>query len=220
MPAGENFQVGLLYDGNPYYTYVNIGAGTERIAEFPAVPGRTAQVWIALEQNGRWSLPFEDRRMPARSVEIPEAEPVTRSAFTTEAWLAAVPARETVGDTDRLPPAEFSRALLEDGGQRLYLQVVNSYQVPETIEENLLITLTTPEGWCFWSAAGFIWGPEYQDSDVWHAEVTDLFGRCFEHAGGFAPGTYTLSYYIHGDLGQRVILTLPGDTLNEGMDSL
>ena len=129
---------------------------------------------------------------------IPAAEPSTRFNYQQECYPA-------VGEADIPDEIELARSdwNLDDylAGKRLYLQVIGSYDVEEFVQEFLTFILYAPDGQVyFYNVAYFNYEPEIAAHDAWHADLTELFESCLTDSGSAPSGTYTIAYYIKGEL--------------------
>lgn len=206
-PAGaESFTV-YLQDVETFYYYYYQVTGDQRSIELPMVPGRTYAYWIRRGgHKGSDGLTQEN----AKEFAIPEGSLYTGRSFTSECYLAAYPADQTPDLTEEMPPlTPITAEALADEGQRLYLQVINTYAVEEEIETSMICSLHTPDGQVFYNINGYIFMPEYQEHDAWSVDVTELFEDFLTYGpGSFAPGEYELRYTIGADWGGVFAFTL------------
>lgn len=183
---------------NTYISYVT-GNSEKTSMSIIVVPGREYRFWVRHshgEADG--SARPEDKAM---GFTVPELGTLTEYGFTEESYLAWSRVDETPDATAELPKLEFISAdSLRNPDIRLYLQVINSYVVDEEIERDMVYVLHTPEDYMFFLGAGYIFGPEYMERDVWNADITEMFDDylTYNGTGVFAPGEYTVSYVIGG----------------------
>ena len=184
---------------NTYVSYIT-GNSEKTSMSILVVPGREYRFWVRHSHgtgNDDVSRPAER----AMTFAVPELGDLTDYGFAEESYLSWARVDETVDPTAELPKLEFISAYsLTNPEIRLYLQVINSYTVTEEIERDMVYVLHTPEDYTFFQGAGYIFGPSYQDRDVWNADITGLFDNYLSYngTGVFAPGTYTVSYVIGG----------------------
>lgn len=194
---------------NPYFSYI-FGDSEKTSMNVILVPGRDYRFWLR-HTHGEAEVTArpEDKAMPFT---VPELGTLTEYDFTEESYLGWSRADETPAADAELPKLEPVTAdALRDPDIRLYLQVINSYTVTEEIERDMVYVLRTPEDYTFFLVAGYIFGPEYMDRDVWNADVTSLFADYLSYngTGSFAPGEYTVSYVIGGQWAGGFSFTLP-----------
>ncbi len=207
--------------GNTFYTTRKIEKLADPTLYFPAVPGRSASLYIAW---GTGAMPEEGKilesigdSLPDMFYEFGEATAMDRYNYHQDCWLAATDGdAAAVGDTDLLPKAEISRSLLYDTSKTIWLQVSCSYEVEEDKQETLLVCLFDPDGQCLVSMASFLYGVDFMREDIWHADMTAAFRDLRELSGGALPGgTYTLAYYIGDSLAGSYSFELPSLTVDD-----
>ena len=188
--------------GNSFFTRSTPWEGDEKdspVRKFIGVPGRSYDIWA---ENARGEI-------AETSFAVPDAEKLDRYSYTDEdVFVTAVPEGTEVTGTERLPEHELTEEVLFGGGWAIYLQVTSHYAVEEEVRESLLIVLTTPDGMCIAEYAGFIYGPDFMDNDVWNGEITELFRSYAQYGAGISSGTYLVSYYIGGDLAGAASFTI------------
>lgn len=121
----------------------------------------------------------------------------TAYGFTQTCYLASAPAGE---ETDAiLPQAAVTRDMILDDQTSMYLQVICSYDVEETLQDALSLSLTGPDGQFFYDELGFTFAPEYEAEDAFAMPLDSLFESYIRFAGGTLPsGSYTVRYAIGG----------------------
>lgn len=205
------FEVFFADMANPYYSYVQVD-GSERQAELPAVPGREYMVWV---QHAHGEAVTDGYRPDELAVQVrtEDAAPMELYSYAdTTFYLGAVPAEQAENVEGLVPPLEAITAeALSDPTTALCLQAVSTYEIDQTTEAALLVTLFTPEGFVFMEDAGFIYEPSLAKEDIWHVDVTELFGdySLYNGTGSLASGEYTLAYYLDGCLANSLQWTLP-----------
>ncbi len=190
---------------NPYYSCF---IEEETSVTIRVTPGRSYQVWVQhahgnITQNVM--LP-EDAAVLAT---IPAAEPFDRNDFKDSSiYLAAVPLAEEEGYVNmHIPPMEvISAETLGDTESAIFMQVVSSYAVEEMQLCDLYLVLNTPEGYAIGYAAEFVFEPSLQERDEWNAEIYSMLDDylAYNDTGEFAPGAYTLCYYLDGALANQL----------------
>ena len=185
---------------NTYTSYLTTSAGATSVS-IVVVPGREYRVWLRHDQSAdsREVSKPEDRAM---SFAVPEIGTLTDYGFTSECYLAWALVGGAPEATEELPKLEFISAdSLRNPDIGLYMQVINTYEVEEEIERDMIYVLHTPEDYTFFTGAGYIFMPEYQEHDAWNADITGMFEDylVFNGTGNFAPGEYTVSYVIGGE---------------------
>jgi hypothetical protein len=80
--------------------------------------------------------------------------------------------------------------------------------VTEELYADLVCVLYAPDGSCYSTLSGFVFAPEYMPEDTWHMDVTELFDECSQSAGELS-GTYSLAYYLDGQLASEITFDIP-----------
>lgn len=205
------FEVFFADMANPYYSYVQVDE-SERQAELPAVPGREYMVWV---QHAHGEAAIDTYRPDEFAVQVrtEDAQPMELYSYAdTTFYLGALPAEQAEDVDGLVPPLEAMTAeALSDPTTALCLQAVSTYEIDQTTEAALLVTLFTPEGFVFMEDAGFIYEPSLAKEDIWHVDVTELFSdySLYNGTGSLTSGEYTLAYYLDGCLANSLQWTLP-----------
>jgi len=188
---------------NPFYSYMDHLEGTGTVV--PVMPGRSYEVWMQhAHQQIDHSIPCPEEAVV--TVEIAPAEPFVLYDYQdAEIYLSSAPMKgvENYYNT-YLPPVETIDAqILSDPETAIFLQVSSSYTVEKNEEAILLVTLTTPEGYVLDYLGGFTFDVSLQEKDNWNVEISTLLDDYLDlsNTGEFAPGEYTVSYYLDGALG-------------------
>ncbi|MGN0972088.1 MAG: hypothetical protein ACI4OY_09035, partial [Aristaeellaceae bacterium] len=212
LDAPEQAEDGVLYliwqdTGNDFVSYAEV-AWAEGYASFPCVPGRSYRVWLQQSVTGEVELATLSAR-DAVLAETPSAEPYADYGFHDDVmYLTCVPESQAYGETEQIPPlGDFTASGLTAEGLCCYLQAVSVYEVAEEQLSTMVIAMQAPDGSVYAELAGFIFMPELNGSDTWHADVTDLVRDCITYSGGL-PGEYTLAYYLDGQLASSFSFTL------------
>lgn len=205
----EGSAVYLLWQdtGNDYVSYGTVD-WEEGYATFACVPGRSYWVWLQQSLTGEVN-PAALSPLTATLAEAAQTEPFTGYGFHDEImYLTSVPADQEYGDTEQIPPlGDFTAAGLAAEGFCCYLQAVDVYEVAEEQTTTLVIALQAPDGSVYTELAGYIFMPEMNGSDTWHADITELVRDCMSYSGGLS-GEYTLAYYLDGQLAASFTFTL------------
>ena len=205
----EGSAVYLLWQdtGNDYVSYGTVD-WEEGYATFACVPGRSYWVWLQQSLTGEVN-PASLSPLTATLAEAAQTEPFTGYGFHNEImYLTSVPADQEYGDTEQIPPlGDFTTAGLAAEGFCCYLQAVDVYEVAEEQTTTLVIALQAPDGSVYTELAGYIFMPEMNGSDTWHADITELVRDCMSYSGGLS-GEYPLAYYLDGQLAASFIFTL------------
>ena len=193
--------------GNDYVSYGTVD-WAEGYAIIACVPGRSYGVWMAASDG---DAPTGDMLRWDRAVMVraEETQPFTDYGFHDEImYLTSVPEDQEYGDTEQIPPlGDFTVAGLAAEGLCCYLQAVDAYEVTETQTATLIIALQAPDGSVYTELAGYIFMPDLNGNDTWHADITELVRECIGYCGSL-PGEYTLSYYLDGQLAASFTFTL------------
>ncbi|MGN1019988.1 MAG: hypothetical protein ACI4O7_06415 [Aristaeellaceae bacterium] len=205
----EGSAVYLLWQdtGNDYLSFGEVN-WADGYATMACVPGHAYGVWLAASDEG---VPDSDlmRWDCAVTVRAEATQPFTDYGFRNEGmYLTIVPDGQEYTDTEQIPPlGEFTLEGLMAEDSRCYLQTVDVYDVAEKQTATLVIALQTPEGSVYTELAGYIFMPEANGCDVWHADITDLVWKCMDYSGG-QPGEYILSFYLDGQEAAAFAFTL------------
>lgn len=210
LPADSVFKLFFAIEGNPYYSCMELDSNARTVA-LPAVPGHNLQFWLLhTAYKDQAALPDEQF---IHSVYIPDERNFTLYGYKDSVfYLGTAPSDKPLDETAaaaRLDPITVQT--LSDPANTLYLQAASWYPALDIRREaNLLFVLTTPEDYVFFQEAMFIFDPSLVLKDVWHADITSLFADylSLNDTGAFAPGTYTLSYYLDGALANQLAFTL------------
>lgn len=194
---------------NPYYSYF---MEEETSVEILMVPGHNYQVWV---QHAHGDIDTDAARPEEASVlaTIPEAEAFERYNYKDSSiYLAAVPLEDAEECINmHIPPMEAMTAeALADAESAIFMQVVSSYTVAADVEADLLVVLTTPEGYTFDLPGTFLFDTTLQEKDEWNVEIYPLLDDylSFNESGEFVPGEYTLCYYLDGALANQLTWVL------------
>lgn len=193
---------------NPYFTYYIVEEGTQ--AELLLPPGRSYQLWLQHSHGeAQPNMVFPEKC--AALAELPAPGSFTLYDYETAAMhLSAVPAAQAdEADNTYLPPMENVTAeTLLDPESAIFFQVRSTYAVDQQEDSLLVIALTTPEGYSFYTEGQFLFQPELQQQDDWNVNMTDLLDTYVTYCGQMASGSYTISYYLDGELGAQLCFTL------------
>ena len=194
---GEKLYVCFLYDSNNYYTWHPIENNAAFL--FPAVPEHDVYVWLS---DSNTDSDADEHILSGADgiahLRIPAAARSTQYGYQQECYPA-------VGEADLSDEIELDRTdwSLADyqAGKRLYLQVIGSYEVDELKQEYLTFVLYAPDGQVYlYSIAYFNYEPEIAAHDAWHIDLTEMFENTFGVDAAPHSGTYTIAYYISGEL--------------------
>ena len=113
--------------------------------------------------------------------------------------------------TDFLPQQPLTRENLTNPDLAIYFQTEDAYAV--TREDNahtLMVTLYTPEGHSFCYGSGYIFMPEFNESDLWVSDITTVFEDYERFCDGepWPAGEYTVLYTIDGGEVAHITFTL------------
>lgn len=188
---------------NPFYSYMDHLQGTS--ARLPVAPGRSYEVWL---QHAHQEADHVSRcpREAILTVELPPAQPFALYDYRdAEIYLSAAPMRGVANYYNTyLPPMEtINGDTLSDPETAVFLQVSSSYKVEKNQDATLVVTLTTPEGYLLDDLGGFTFDAALQERDNWNVELYPMLDEYLElnGTGKFAPGEYTVCYYLDGALG-------------------
>lgn len=188
---------------NPFYSYMDHLEGTGTVVQ--VMPGRGYEVWMQhAHQQIDHSIPCPEEAVV--TVEIAPAEPFALYDYhDAEIYLSSAPMKgvESYYNTYLPPMVTISPDTLSDPETAIFLQVSSSYTVEKNEEAALLVTLTTPEGYVLNYLGGFTFDASLQEKDNWNVELSPLLDDylSMNGTGEFAPGEYTVSYYLDGAMG-------------------
>lgn len=207
---GRTLTVFFANEANPYYSYIQADED-ENTMDVPAAPGQRYSVWLQLSE-GEANFNVMQPDSSSVTVDTNPSHPFNRLGYKDQAcYLGVLPADADSDPTAMIPPLEpITAEALAAPDSKFFLQAVSKYRIKRREEAQLLIVLTTPEKNTFLIEAGFIFDPALTDGDVWNAEITELFTDylCLNETGQFAPGSYTLAYYLDGGLASQLTFTL------------
>lgn len=202
-----NCVTGVFYADtqNPYYSYF---IEEETSVDIMVAPGRSYQVWV---QHAHGDI-VKNVERPAEAAVLattPAAEAFDRYGYKDSSiYLASVPLAEEEDYINKhIPPMEAVTAeALADTESAIFMQVVSSYAVEEMQLSDLYLVLTTPEDYAIGYAAEFVFEPSLQDRDEWNVEIYSMLDDylAYNDTGAFAPGEYTLCYYLDGALANQL----------------
>lgn len=208
----ENCTIGLFFTDvlNPYYSYITLEQTGS--TDLPLTPGHTYKVWVQ-HTHGDLVTDVPRPEEAAVSVTLPEALPFDRFDYQDrEFYISAIPAEQAADSfTELLPPLKpITAQALADPDAAIFLQASSTYTITETSEVDLLVVLTTPEGYTFDYLGLFIFDMALQQSDVWNVDITEMFSDylLFNDTGAMTSGEYTLCYYLDGALANQISWTL------------
>lgn len=193
---------------NPYYSWITADAGQGSLA-VAAAPGRTYALWVRSTDSVPEDVPAlgEDYQ----TVSMPQSRPFNLYGYRdTALYVGLLPAGLDEGAAALLQAEEATLTLdaLAQAGQEVYLQAVSKYRVKKDVTCDMLLVLTTPENYDYLLQGSFIFMADLADSDVWNCSLQSLLDDYQAHAGGFAPGEYTIRYYFDGTLVNTLTLQL------------
>lgn len=194
---------------NTYYSGFSVKDGAMEL-ELPVLPGRTYSIWLDVKTPEGEELLSKPRRL-AVEYTVPEATFADYGFRSVSVELACLDKAQTPETTDVLTAMESLTAQTLDQPQmKYYLQVHDTYEVTGEISMDMVIALRTPEDYAFSMISGYVFAPEYGQSDRWNADVTQLLDGYLEYngTGMFAPGAYTLSYWFNGRKAGEMTFTL------------
>ena len=195
-----------LSEEDAYYVYHSVDGCTDDII---CVPGRSYLFCVR-----KTASEDEDPAIPGfpeglEPVQIPDGGRIERYGFKdTAAYLAFLPDQQTAAETDLLAAVTDYASVFAHEGFQLYFQLTSTYEVTEELYADLVCVLYAPDGSCYSTLSGFVFAPEYMPEDTWHMDVTELFDECSQSAGELS-GTYSLAYYLDGQLASEITFDIP-----------
>ncbi len=186
---------------NTYLTSITATA-EETSVRLPAIPGTETVVWIGVSQGEPAEAVFPESGMDMVMVATGTPEPFTLNGLTNLRFgiTAAAPGQDAM-PADFLPQVPLTRETLSDRSLSMYFQTEDTYTATaEDDDHTLMVTLYTPEGYAFYYYSGYIFMPEFCESDLWVSDITDLFTdyERFAEEEPWPAGDYTVLYTIDG----------------------
>lgn len=211
IPEGASVTAYFFYEGNSYYTYSEVEAGTESM-QLLAVPGRAAMAWVAWSAEGGEADLTPASLQDMLVIDALEKQPVTQHGFTNMRLSVTASLDGEAGAKGQyLPEQPITRSQLSDSDMHFYFQTEDTYQISETSSDHpLAVVLCTPDGQCFVNASYYIFDASLQASDLWLMDITRLFTDHAAMAGDQAwpAGLYTVLYCIDGQIAGEYAFTL------------
>lgn len=214
MPVTEDtvFTVYFTIATNSYLTYEKVGSEQTSI-RLPAIPGTDMLVWVVCSEHELEEHIFPQRNGELQMVSVPQDKPFAgyglknlRCGVTVgEAGLEGAP-------EDFLPQVPLTREVLSDRSMCFYFQTEDTYEViEEDHDHTLLVTLYLPDGTVFFHHSGYAFMPEMCESDLWVADITELFetyDNLTPEEQRWPAGEYAFVYSIDGGEVGRISFTL------------
>ena len=189
---------------NSYTTSYNV-TGEDTEAQLQVCPGRTYVLWLQDEGS-----------LSAENTLVYYTVPESSDLYAAHSYAESA-AYVTLADADDEPAADaviprvsgLTAAELQSG-KRLYMQVISSYQTAEDADANLLIALYLQDGSCLLCPGGFTFEAALQEQDAWHVDLDAEFGDALQYTrqSGWTAGTYTLVWYMDGQLVNTLTFTI------------
>lgn len=198
---------------NGYYTY-NLVEDTS--ATFSCVPGRTYSFYVrALESMEQDPTPLQFPQDMGATLTVPMQESVNAYGFTDkQVYLSSWAGKEDPEDFSTvLEPLEDFSTVFHHGENRIFLQVISTYEVTETIQADLTVALYAPDGACYSTVSGYLFAPEYMQEDAWHMDISELFASCRKF-GSDINGTCTLSWFLDDALSSSFTFSVGEEELS------
>ncbi|MBQ9308702.1 MAG: hypothetical protein IJ229_12325 [Clostridia bacterium] len=191
---------------NSFYSYFPLSA-TECTVH--CVPGRSYRFFVRrITEGDVQSVPYLPPEFET-FITLDAPEKATDYDFLDTdvhiAWYAK-DAQQSL--TENLPAYTDFASIFTHENVEIALQVTSTYVVEEEITCDLTCALYAPDGTCYSSLSGFIYGPEYMAEDVWHMDITSLLDEC-SAAGSATPGTYYVRYFLDDKLASEVSFVVP-----------
>ncbi len=201
----------IIVTGNTYVT-VNTADAGETSLSFPAMPGTEVMAWVVANNGDGEAALYPQTNADVAFVQVPVPEPYTFNGLTN------LRCSVTPGDpgmdgvtTDFLPQEPLTREALSDRSRPIYFQTEDIYTCDaEDDAHTLMVTLYTPEGYCFYYASGYVFMPEYCASDLWVSDISEVFESYekFCEDDLWPAGEYIMLYTIDGGEVARITFTL------------
>lgn len=188
---------------NSYYTSYET---TEKSFQLAVPAGHTYYYQVQWAESAMQAQPLNWSAMEAYTV--PETA-FTQFGLRQECYLASAPKGQTVADV--LPEMTFISAdTLLDGGNALYLQVINTYAVSAEVQTSMTVSLVGPDGQFYFEEMLYSFAPERGQRDVFAVPVDDLFAACrdFSGWGSLPAGDYVLKVSIAGKAAGEYAFTI------------
>lgn len=205
------FTAYITVSDNTYLSSDEVENG-ETSAIFPAVPGAEVMAWVAVSQGKLTGHPYPETALEAAFVTVPEPEPFTLNGLKN-IRMSVTPGEPGMDGVtaDFLPQEPLTREALSDRSRPIYFQTEDTYTCDaEDDDHTLMVTLYTPEGYSFYYFSGYVFMPEYAQSDLWMSDISDVFAdyERFCPDEPWPAGEYTVLYTIDGGEVARITFTL------------
>lgn len=195
IPKGEGMKAYTVITdtGNSFLTYYPADQELTQVRML-LTPGRTYLAGLVLGADAPDELPEK-----YAVIAVPEAEPLTEHGFRSILCaLTEDPSKDAeAGRTPETLTRITAEQLLSGN---VYFYSASSYQVTEQIQETLLVTLTAPDGNNYRYESGWVYGPDYQENDVWYFPLTEGGLLDMMDPGSVPKGQYRMAYYVGGRL--------------------
>lgn len=198
VPRGDGMNAYVVIGDveNSYLTYFPADKELKEV-RLLLTPGRTYLAGFVLSAGTPGSLPEEHA-----VIALPEAEPLTANGFRSVLCaLTEDPAKDAEAGRRPEPLTRITEEQLRSG--EVFFYSASSYRVEEKQQETLLVTLTGPDGNNYRYESGWVYGPEYQDDDVWYFALKDSGLLDLLEPGSSLKGTYQMAFYVGGALADR-----------------
>jgi len=198
IPTGEGLNAYTVIGdtGNSFLTYFPADKELTEVRML-LTPGRTYLAGFVLAADAPDDLPEK-----CAVIAVPEAEPLTENGFKSILCaLTEDPEKDAEAGRSPEPLTRITAEQLISG--ELYFYSASSYQVTEQIQETLLVTLTAPDGNNYRYESGWVYGPDYQDNDVWYFPLKEGGLLDMMNPGSVPRGQYEMAFYVGGRLADR-----------------
>ena len=205
------FYVYSSVTGNTYLSRDTLTEG-ETSTTFPAPPGAEVMVWIVASEGELETSLYPETIDDVCFVNVPQAQPFTLNGLKN-LRCGITPGEPGVDGvaTDFLPQEPLTREALSDRSRPIYFQTEDVYTcAAEDDDHTLMVTLYTPEGYCFYYHSGYIFMPAMNSSDLWVSDISDIFADYERFCEGepWPAGEYTVLYTIDGGEVARITFSL------------
>lgn len=205
------FSVYCTTEGNNYFSRDLLESG-ETSTSFPAIPETEVMVWVSASQGEPEELLYPEYSSQVQFVSVPEALPFTLYGHRNLRMgvTCAEPGLDGMA-TDFLPQQPLTRENLTNPDLAIYFQTEDAYSVSQEDDAHtLMVSLYTPEGCSFCYHSGYVFMPEFNESDLWLSDITAVFEDYERFCEGepWPAGEYTVLYTIDGGEVAHITFTL------------
>jgi len=170
------FNVYSTVTSNPYLSRDVLEDGETSVI-IPAPPGMEVMVWIVVSEGELEESLYPETVEEVCFVDVPMPEPFTLNGLKNlRCGITPGKPGKDGAATDFLPQEPLTRKALMDSSRPIYFQTEDAYTcAAQDDAHTLMVTLYTPEGYCYYYNSGYVFMPEMNGGDLWIADISELF---------------------------------------------